>query len=115
MNKRGQALIEFVLVVPVMILILFAIIDFSRIYYEKMRLENITSDIIEIMEENTTYEEVTEMIDNTYKDVDLILKYDSKNYIEITLVKKLTLLTPGLQFVLSNPYEVSTTRYIPYE
>ena len=31
MNKRGQALIEFVLVLPVLLLLIFAFIDFGRI------------------------------------------------------------------------------------
>lgn len=115
MNKRGQALIEFVLIVPVIILLLFAIIDFSRIYYEKSRLENITSDVIKIMDENTTYDDAVEMIENTYKNVDLTLKYTSDNYIEITLSKNLRLMTPGLNFALSNPYNISVKRYIPYE
>lgn len=115
MNKRGQALIEFVLLLPVLIIIFFAIIDFSRIYYEKERLENISSDILDVMETNVNYEDAKKIIDKNYDNLDLKIKYTSDNYIEIKISKKLTLITPGLNYALSNPYEVSVKRYVPYE
>jgi Flp pilus assembly protein TadG len=39
-NKRAQALIEFVLVLPILIMLLFSIIDFGTILIRKSELEN---------------------------------------------------------------------------
>ena len=43
-NKKGQALIEFVIILPVMLLLVFCLIDFGMVIYEKNNLENIVSD-----------------------------------------------------------------------
>jgi len=39
MNKRGQALIEFVLILPLFIFLLFAVYDFGMIFSVKNTLE----------------------------------------------------------------------------
>ena len=40
MNRKGQALVEFVLILPLFIMLLFAIIDFGNILNQKSKLEN---------------------------------------------------------------------------
>ena len=49
-NKKGQALIEFVIILPVVLMILFVIIDFSNIFYQKNHLENVVSDVASLKE-----------------------------------------------------------------
>ena len=39
-NHRGQALVEFVVVLPILIMLLFATIDFGLIIYNKSKLES---------------------------------------------------------------------------
>ena len=46
MNRKGQALIEFVLILPVLILILFIIFDFGYIFYSKYELKNQSMEIV---------------------------------------------------------------------
>ena len=36
MNRKGQALVEFVLILPIFIMILFSIVDFGMIFNKKM-------------------------------------------------------------------------------
>ena len=48
MNNKGQALIEFVLILPIFILILFSVIDFGIIFNKKSNLENDSVDIINL-------------------------------------------------------------------
>ena len=45
MNKRGQALIEFVLILPVLLLLIFAFIDFGRIIVCKNHLEGVMNEV----------------------------------------------------------------------
>ena len=54
MNRKGQALVEFVLILPVFILILFAIVDFGTILSKKNELENDSMDIVSLVKNGTT-------------------------------------------------------------
>ena len=49
MNRKGQALVEFVLILPIFILILFAVVDFGMILSKKSELENISVDIVSMI------------------------------------------------------------------
>ncbi len=44
-NNRGQALVEFVLVLPVLLLLIFALIDFGRIIVCKSHLEGVMNEV----------------------------------------------------------------------
>lgn len=88
-DNRGQALVEFIILLPILIMILFIIIDFGTIVYQKNKLENISTDIVNIYNSN-------EKINNDlYDDVNIKLNKKGK-YVEIIIDKKLNLLTPGL-------------------
>ena len=52
MNKSGQALVEFVIILPIIMMIIFVIIDFSNVFYQKNHLESITNDIVTFKENN---------------------------------------------------------------
>ena len=49
MNRKGQALVEFVLILPVFIFLLFAVYDFGMIFNTKNKLENDSTDIALLM------------------------------------------------------------------
>ena len=108
MNKRGQALIEFVLVLPILLLIVFAFLDFGRIILCRNHLEGIMGDVVSIYRDNGD-------INNfLHKDTDYKITYKVENseYTKIILETKLELITPGLNRVLKNPYEVSVERSV---
>ena len=53
MNKKGQALVEFVLILPVLIFVIFAFIDVSRLMIMKNHLETVLNEVdIETKEVN---------------------------------------------------------------
>ena len=58
MNRKGQALVEFVLILPIFIMILFSIVDFGMIFNKKNELENISVDIINLLNNNNKIEEI---------------------------------------------------------
>lgn len=109
MNKRGQALIEFVLILPVLLLLIFAFIDFGRIIVCKNHLEGVMNEVV-----NLENEKVSSYLKN---DSDYVISYDVKidEYKNITLETKLDLITPGLKNILKNPYVVKVERSIVYE
>ena len=108
-NNRGQALIEFVLILPILLLLIFALIDFGRIIVCKSLLEGVMNEVSNLEEDK--------MAAYLRKDTDYKIGYSIKKdeYINITLSTKLDLITPGLNNVLSNPYVVKVERNIVYE
>ncbi|MGM9875664.1 MAG: TadE/TadG family type IV pilus assembly protein [Bacilli bacterium] len=108
MNRKGQALVEFVLILPVFILILFAIVDFGTILSKKNELENDSIDIVLLINNGANIDEIK----NKYSDLDIELK-DVDKYTEIKISKNINIITPGLNLILGNPYKVIVERVVP--
>ena len=108
-NKSGQALIEFILILPVLLLLIFALIDFGRIIVCKSHLEGVMNEVSSLIDE-----EIPTFLG---KDKDYKISYSIKidEYRNITLSTKLDLITPGLKNVLKNPYTVKVERSMVYE
>lgn len=108
MNKKGQALIEFVLILPVFLMILFAIVDFGLIFNAKSELENNSIDIIELIKNDTDIKD----IESLYKDTSIKIKEDTK-YTKVIITTSVKVMTPGLNKVLGDPYQIRVERTIP--
>ena len=109
MNRKGQALVEFVLILPIFIMILFSIVDFGMIFNKKNELENISVDVVNMLNKDIPLEEIK----SEYADIDIEIGSDDK-YKNVVISDKIDILTPGLNRILGNPYEVKVERKIPY-
>lgn len=109
MNRKGQALIEFVLILPVFLFILFAIIDFGVIFNAKNNLENDSIDIINLYNNGTSIEEIKEL----YKDNEIKISRE-KNYYIFNITTSVNVITPGLNKILGDPYKIKVERVVPY-
>ena len=97
MNKKGQALVEFLLVLPILIFILLLVVDLGRLMVMRNHLESVLSSV----DKNTT--EVNDLeykIQVEKKDNHIILKCCTDVY------------TPGLSKILGSPACVSTSKEI---
>ena len=110
MNKRGQALVEFVLILPVFIFLLFAVYDFGMIFTTKNKVESATSDIISFYIDGKTISEINLL----YPDLTISFANDV-DYTKIIVKDNVKIVTPGLNRIFGNPYQVIVERYIPYE
>ena len=110
MNRKGQALIEFVLILPIFILILFATIDFGLILSKKNELENISVDVVAMLNNRKSVDEINSM----YSDVK-IEEEKSEDYTKIIISEDVDIMTPGLNLVLGDPYKIQIERNIPNE
>ena len=111
MNRKGQALVEFIIIVPIIVIILMGISDFVMIFSHKSSLDNNLSEVVKIYQKNNN----TDEIDNYLKVSDNDIKYDIQNegkYIKITLSKDYNFITPGLDKIISSPYIISAERVI---
>ena len=108
MNRKGQALVEFVLILPIFLLILFAVVDFGLILSNKNELENISVDIVSMIKNNDNLEDIKVL----YPGINIDVNNDNK-YTTIRIYKDIDVMTPGLNLMLGDPYEVVVERIIP--
>lgn len=109
MNRKGQALIEFVLILPVLIMILFIIFDFGNIFYSKYELQNQSMEIVRLVKDKKEIEEINDI----YSKIDIEINTYKEDYKKITLTKELDLITPLLDNILDDPYLIKIERIIP--
>lgn len=109
MNNKGQALVEFVLILPVLIFILFAVIDFGVIFYSKNNLENDSLDIINLYKNGTDINEIKRI----YSDNDIDISIDDEYY-RFTISTSVNLITPGFNRIFGDPYIIDVERVLPY-
>ena len=109
MNKRGQALVEFVIILPVLILLIFSFLDLGRVILCKSHLENVMNEVV-TLDDN----EISSYLQND-KDYQIRYEVTYDKYRQVTLKTKIELITPGLKNILNSPYEVIVERSVIYE
>lgn len=110
-NNHGQALIEFILIVPVLVMFILGIFDVGNIIYKKYQLENHLDYIIDLYEENKTSDI------ETYIRKEKITMNDTKTaeYTTITITKNISFVTPGASKIFGSSYKITTKRTIKNE
>lgn len=109
MNRRGQALVEFVLILPVFILILLSMIDFGNILSSKNNLEGISTDVVRLILNGKSVSD----INGEYSDVSVEVSNYKDGYRKIIVKKKVDVITPFLDRILGNSFVVKVERIIP--
>ena len=106
-NNKGQALIEFILILPVILLILLYTIEFGRITLKKYELETNLDLIVTLYNENKK-EEINNYANNnnievTYKTTNNLTTIEVKKNIKSNL--------PLINNILGNNINVKRTVY----
>lgn len=97
MNKKGQALVEFIIVMPIFIMLLLAAFDIVKIVQTKMNLE-------------TTLEEIV-LDDSTKIANDIIYTKDTKdNTVTYKLSLDVEVISPFITLVTDDKYRVTVER-----
>ena len=115
MNKRGQALVEFVLILPIIILLFFGAIDIGRVILRSNELENLTTDVIDMYKNGYSYEEIDTFLKESNKNNTLNITNKNNEYIEFSIESKVDFITPGLNRVLGSSFKAKAKRVIYYE
>lgn len=111
-SNKGQALVEFVIILPITLILIFCVIDFGRVISVKSDLESKTQDIVSFYENGKTLEEINTIMDN--KDVKVRIS-ESADYVTITTSRKIKPVTPGLSYILEKVFNVEVSRVIRNE
>ena len=104
MNKKGQALVEFVLIFPIFLIIICTIIELGSINYQKLKLESDLDTIVNMYLRDSDLNGY--LANNNLK---MNLKKD-EDQITIELKKKIEIVTPVLKSIYSSNYELKTER-----
>lgn len=107
MNK-GQALVEFIIILPVALLLVLGVIDFGNIIYKKYTLENDLDTVVDLYQND----QAQAMNDYVTKN-NLSLNIDSdEEYVTVSISKRVRVYTPGLGQIINNPFSIETKRVI---
>lgn len=107
-KNSGQALVEFIIILPVLLLIVIGMVDFGNIILKKYHLES-NLDIVTDLYRNNRLKELEQYL----KEEDATVSYQKDDkFTKVILTKKVNIVTPGLNIILNNPYEVSVERVI---
>ncbi len=94
MKKRGQALVEFVLILPFVFLIMLGSYDIANVFYQKIVLENHYEMLLQV-EDKEKY----------LRENNLSL---TKAENEMVLQKEVALITPGIGNFIEKPFVIET-------
>lgn len=113
-KKKGQALVEFVIILPIFIFLLFAIIDIGKMITMKSRLESEMDFVVEEYHNQKTFDEISEILKENNKNVKLEVENENNQYVTFILKEDMDIITPGLNLIFKNPF-VIVKRSILYE
>ena len=110
LDNKGQALVEFALILPVFLFMLFAVYDFGMIFIKKNSLENSSGDIINLYRDGKSIDDIKKM----YSSLNIKIS-EGEEYDKILVEDKVKLVTPGFNRIFGNPYVINVERYIANE
>ncbi len=114
-KKRGQALVEFVIILPIFVFMILAVIDIGKIIFTRNELEQELGEVIDLYRNQKTYNEIMNELTNQDEEVTLEVKNEDNKTVTFYLKKEVEILTPGLNLILDNPYILEVQRVIGYE
>lgn len=114
MNNKGQTLVIFVIVLPILLMIFTLIIDLGFIYIEKRNMNDIVYDSVEYYLENITdiniEEKSKKLLNKNIKNIEDIKINENDEYVEIYVSKT----RESLYSIITHDTEISVS-YIGYK
>ena len=107
-NNKGQALVEFIIVLPILLLLIMCIIDLGNIFVKKYSIENDMDIIYDMYRSNNDTE-----INNYVKEKGLEINYEKDGEFVIINLSKITKInTPILNNILGHDYKIEVSKTI---
>ena len=93
LNNKGQSLVMFVVVLPILLLIMILVIDVGNVIMQKQELDNVNYITIEYGLDNIGEvdheKKLVEMVNKNIDDISLVSVDANKNQIKITIKKEI--------------------------
>ena len=110
-DNRGQVLVAFVLLIPVILMLLALIVDVGFLYVEKRKTDNVVKDIINYgldnldLQEGTLQTKLTKLVNSNLDDVQRLSIQIDADSIEINI-------TINKQSIFSNVYKDASYKIV---
>ena len=107
-NNKGQTLVEFIIILPIFLLLIISVIDLGNIISKKYSLEN-DIDVIADMYSDSKYEEI-----NTYtnkKNIKVSYSNEGELFV-INLNKEVKVISPIINAIVGRTYNVTVEKSI---
>lgn len=114
MNKKGQALVEFVIILPIFIFMLLGIIDIGKVVIARTEAESQLAEALSLYHKHKTYDEIISLMNLQEQEMKLEVTSNNKT-LTFLIEKDVEVVTPGLGVILGNPCKVEAKRVIVNE
>ncbi len=113
MDKKGQALVEFIIIIPIVVMIFLGIIDYIMIFSAKNNLENKMSEVVKIYHEYNSEDEIKEYLSLDKENINISYSIEeSDKYVTISLEESYNFITPLLSKIMPSPFILKTERIL---
>ncbi len=107
-DNKGQALVEFIIILPIFLLLIISVIDFGNIISKKYSLENDIDTIYDLYK-NEEYQN----IDEYAKEKNLTVNYKKQDeFLKIELSKDINIMSPILNIIFGKDYKITVEKSI---
>ena len=107
MNNKGQTLVIFVIILPILLIMLTLVIDLGFLYIEKKNIDSNVYDSVKYYLENISEEDIETKVNNllnkNISDIDSININETDDYIEIIVSKT----RKSLYSIITNSTEIN--------
>lgn len=110
MNKKGQALVEFIIILPIFIYLVMGLIDFIMISKTSSNLDDTMKEVINLYHDDKE-NEVINYLNKVDKEINISTNKDGE-YLKIVLSKDYTFITPFLSNIIDDKYIIKSERLI---
>ncbi|SHH95359.1 TadE/TadG family type IV pilus assembly protein [Clostridium grantii] len=123
--KKGQAMVEIAIILPIFLLLLCAVLDFGRILYASINLNMITQEAVRMGGLGKSDYEIMQYVNEQVKlpDKDTMIvninpsdsSRDSGDYLTLKITYEVKYITPIIGNVINSPFQVVTQSTIRVE
>ena len=108
MNKKGQALVEFILILPVILLIMMSLIDIGNIFLKKHELNKDLQTISELY----INDKKQDLLAYASKEDIIFSESKTGELITLKIEKKIPINAPVLSSILGKNYQINASKSI---
>jgi Flp pilus assembly protein TadG len=112
-SNRGQALVEFAIILPVFLMLVFGMIDFGRIILRSNQIENHVQNAVQQSIFGVSDADVENNIDDSVDfNYTFTIELDTPDLgqVTMTMTSEVDIITPGLNLIVDDPYIVVSKR-----
>ena len=112
-NSKGQVLVLFVILLPILIMVLALVVDLGLLYVNDKQIESSMREVVQYALKNQDdveiLQKVTELLNKNIDDIDDIDIKKEENYFQLTVKKQYEGLFKG--FFSTNIYQITNHYY----